>query len=59
MGFMKLSLPDACDRPTGLGLDKDADGTWLLSDWLTAGVTEFRGRLVVGTQLCWSFAVQT
>lgn len=20
MGFMKLSLPDACDRPTGLGL---------------------------------------
>lgn len=58
MGFMKLSLPDACDRPTRLGLDKDADGAWLLSDWLTDGVTEFSRGLEVGSQLCWSFAVQ-
>jgi hypothetical protein len=34
MGFMKLSLPDACDGPMGLGPDKDAGDTWLLSDCL-------------------------
>lgn len=47
MGFMKLSLPDASAGPTRLGPDKD---TWLLSDWLADGVTEFWGGLGIGTQ---------